>query len=190
MRNHRATASAATVALLMGCGTSASHKPYQDPSMDFASIHTVVVMPFGNLTRDTAAGERLREVFSTMLLATGAVYVVPPGEVWRAIARLGIQDPRAPTTEEITKIGALLKADAVIRGVVSEYGEVRSGSSVSNVISMRLEMYETSTGKSVWSAASTKGGVNFGDRLFGGGGAPMNDTSEQVVDDLLNKLFR
>jgi len=189
MRNRVFLASAA-ITLFAGCAGSASRKPYQDTNMDFASIRTVVVMPFGNLTRDSAAGERVREVFSTMLLATGAVYVVPPGEVWRGISRLAIQDPRSPTVEEVTKLGALLKADAVIRGVVQEYGEVRAGSSVSNVVSVRLEMYETSSGKVVWSAASTKGGVSFGDRLLGGGGVPLNDTTEQVADDLLNKLFR
>ncbi|HTP26718.1 MAG TPA: GNA1162 family protein [Anaeromyxobacteraceae bacterium] len=190
MRNRVLIASAATLSFLCSCAGSQSRKPFQDANMDFASIRTVVVLPFGNLSRDSSAGERVREVFSTMLLATGAVYVVPPGEVWRGISRLGVQDPRSPTTEEVTKLGALLKADAIIRGVVQEYGEVRAGSTVANVISVRLEMYETSTGKVVWSAASTKGGVGFGDRLLGGGGTPLNDTTEQVADDLLNKLFR
>jgi polysaccharide biosynthesis protein PelC len=189
MKPHRFVA-ITLFALALSCGGAAAHKPFQDSNMDFGSIKSVVVLPFSNLTRDSLAGERVREVLSTMLLATGAVYVIPPGEVMRGVMRLGMTDPRSPTVEEVVKLGTLLKADAVIRGVVKEYGEVRSGSSAANVVSVQLEMYETSTGKVVWAAASTKGGVGWSERLLGGGGAPINDTTEQVADDLINKLFK
>ena len=158
--------------------------------MDFGSVHTVAVMPFANLSRDGSAGERVREVFSNMLLASGTVYVVPPGEVARGIGLLNIQDPRYPSVEEITKLGKLVKADALIRGVVKEYGEVRSGTAAANSISVSMELYETGTGRTVWSATSTKGGIGFTDRLLGGGGEPMDEITEVVADDLLNKLFR
>ncbi len=187
------TLAATAVALglaLSACGGVNARKPYQDPAMDFGSIHTVAILPFANLSRESAAGERVREVFSSMLLASGAASVLPHGEVARGLSRLNVTDPRAPSLEEITKLGGLLKADAVIRGVVKEYGEVRSGSSVGNVVSVSLEMYETTTGKIVWSAASTKGGIGFGDRLLGGGGQAMDGVTEQVSDDLLGKLLR
>ena len=192
MNPNRARTAALLAALLVaaGCGGGAAHRTYQDASMDFGSIHTVAVLPFSNLSRESTGAERVREVFSNMLLATGTVYVLPPGEVMRGVNRIQLQDPRQPSVEEITKLGALLKADAVIRGVVKEYGEVRSGSSSGNVVSVGLEMYETSTGKIIWSATSTKGGIGFGDRLLGGGGEPMEVVTEQVADELLNKLFR
>ena len=75
-------------------------------------------------------------------------------------------------------------------GVVKEYGEVRSGSVSSNVISMSLQMFEVKTGKVVWSASSTKGGVSTMDRLFGGGGKPMNVVTEEAAVDLINKLYK
>jgi hypothetical protein len=180
----------ATALAVCGCGGGRARRSYQDANMDFGAIKTIAVLPFTNLSRDSAAGERVREVFSNMLLASGAVYVLPPGEVMRGITRLNLADPRLPSVEEVTKLGALLKADAVIRGVVKEYGEVRSGSSTGNVVSVSLEMYETATGKIVWTGASTKGGIGFGDRLLGGGGEPMDGVTEQVADDLLAKLFR
>jgi hypothetical protein len=157
--------------------------------MDFGSIKNIAVLPFGNLSRDTAAGDRFREVFSSALLASGAAYVIPQGEVARIIARLNVTDPRAPSVEEITKMGGLLKADAIIRGVVKEYGEVRSGTATGSVVSVSLEMYETATGKIVWSGGSTRGGVGFGDRLLGGGGQAMDGITEQVADDLLSKML-
>jgi hypothetical protein len=67
---------------------------------------------------------------------------------------------------------------------------VRSGNAVGNVVSVSVQMMDTASGKVVWSASTTKGGVSFGDRMLGGRGTPINDTTEAAVNDLLDKLFR
>lgn len=176
---------------LVSIAACASHGDiYRDPNMDFGGIKTVVVMPFANLTRDQMASERVRDVFMTMLLSTGGVYVVPAGEVAKGVLQAGILNPAAPTKEEIIKIATLLKAEAVITGVVREYGEVRSGTATANLISMSLQMTEAQTGKVIWSSSSTKGGIGMMDRLLGGGGAPLNDITETAVKDVINKLFQ
>jgi len=163
---------------------------YRDPNMDFGSIQTVAVMPFANLSKDNIAGDRVRDVFVNRLLATGAVYVVPSGEVAKGVVRAEIQNPAAPSPEEIVKLAKLIKVSAVITGVVREYGEVRSVTSSANAISLSLQMMEGQTGKVVWTASSTKGGITIWDRLFGGGGKPMNKITEKAVDDGINKLFK
>ena len=173
---------------LAGCATTGA--TYRDPNMDFGQIQTVAVMPFNNYTRDNIAGDRVRDVFTTLLQGTGAVYVVPPGEVARGINRIGIPNPASPTAEEITRFCGVVKADMVITGTVREYGEVRSGTSSANLISMSLQMMEAQTGKVVWSASSTKGGVSTSDRLLGGGGEPMNKVTEKAIDELLDMMFR
>jgi hypothetical protein len=173
--------------LLAGC---ASGNRYQDKKMDFGAIKTVAVLPLQNLSRDNLAGERVRDVFSTMLLSTGSLYVLPIGEVNRALVRGNVQQPAAPSQEEVVALGKLLAADALIVGTVKEYGEVRSGNSAANAISMSLEMFETQTGKVVWAGTTTKGGIGFWDRMLGGGGEPMNKVTEDAVRDLLNKLFK
>jgi hypothetical protein len=157
--------------------------------MDFATIQTVAVLPFANLARDQMVAERVRDVFVNKLLSTEAVYVLPVGEVGRGIGKLELSNPTAPTPEEVVKLGAFLKADAVITGVVREYGEVRSGTTTANVISMSIQLIEGGTGKVVWSASSTKGGISFWNRLFGGGGQPVNRVTEQAVDALFEKLL-
>ena len=162
---------------------------YRDPKMDFGSVQTVAVVPFSNLARDQVVAERVRDVFINRLLASGAVYVLPVGEVARGIAKLELQSPTSPTSEEIVKLGALIKADAVITGVVREYGEVRSGTTSANVISMSIQLIEAGTGKIVWSGSSTKGGISFWDRLIGGGGQPLNKVTEQAIDALFDKLL-
>ena len=178
--------------LLVVFTLSCAHNPgsYRDGKMDFSAITTVAVMPFANLSADNMAGERVRDAFSTMLLSTGAVYVLPPGEVARGISRVGVANPASPTAEEAVKLGGILNVNSVITGVVREYGEVRSSSTTANSISVSAAMTETQTGRVVWKAASTKGGIGFWDRLFGGGGKPMNIVTERAVDDLLGKLFQ
>jgi hypothetical protein len=162
---------------------------FRDPNMDFGSIHTVAVMPFVNLSRDIAPAERVRDVYITALLATGGVYVIPVGELNRGINRMGLPVPSAPSTEEAMKLGSFIKADALLTGTLREYGEVRSGSAMANIISVSMQMIETQTGRIVWSASTTKGGIGITDRLFGGGGEAMNPITEKAVDELINKLF-
>lgn len=162
---------------------------FRDPKMDFGSIQTVAVMPFANLARDQITAERVRDVFISRLLAAEAVYILPVGEVARGIVKTEVQAPSSPTVEEVVKLGAFLKVDAVITGVVREYGEARSGTSTANIISMSIQIIETGTGRVVWSASSTKGGISFWNRLIGGGGQPMNKVTEQAVDALFDKLL-
>jgi hypothetical protein len=173
---------------LGGCATT--EEVYRDPNMDFGAIQTVAVLPFLNLTRDNLAAERVRDVFINKLLSTGAVYVLPAGEVARGVATVDVQNPFSPSPEEIVKLGPIIKVQAVITGVVKEYGEVRSGTTSANLISLSLQMIETQTGKVVWTASTTKGGISTWDRLFGGGGQAMNDITEKAVNDLINKLFK
>ncbi len=163
---------------------------YHDQNMDFGAIQTVAVMPLANLTRENLAADRLRDVFITKLLSTGAVYVLPVGEVARGILRAEIQTPTAPSPEEIVKLAGIVKVQAVITGAVREYGEVRAGTTAANVVSVSLQMVETQTGRVVWSASSTQGGITLTDRLFGGGGQPMDKVTEKAINDLINKLFK
>ena len=174
--------------LLIACASSKS--TYIDPNMDFGAVKNVAVMPFVSLARDPIVAERVRDVFINRLMATGAVYVVPVGEAARGVARGEVQNPSAPSPEEAVKLGGIIKVQAVITGTVREYGEVRSGTASSNIISISLQMIETQTGKVVWTDSSTRGGISIWDRLFGGGGKPMNKVTEKAVNDLISRLLK
>jgi hypothetical protein len=203
--------------LLAGCATTSAPPDYTSQQMDFSAVRSVAVLPFLNLSSDdqagervrdafmgmllateaiyvlppgeVEAGERVRDAFMGMLLATEAIYVLPPGEVARGINLVGMRTPETPTIEEITKFQALLEVDAVITGVLREYGPVRSGSAEANLLSLSLQMSETQTGTTVWSASSTKGGISMSDRMLGSGGQPMNDVTIEAINDLLDQLF-
>ncbi len=175
---------------VVACAPGSSLTYFHDPDMDFAAIRTVAVMPFANLTRGQLAAERVRDIFANSLLATGAVYVMPAGEVARGISRAGMTNPTAPSHEEIVRFAGIVRVDAIITGVVTEYGEVRSGTTSANVISFSLQMFEAQTQRVVWTASATEGGITIWDRLFGSGGKPMNDVTMVAVDDVLDKLFQ
>lgn len=189
-RRVRIGAASVVIALLLASCSQVTSTVYRDPNMDFGALQVVGVMPFQNLTRDSLAGDRVRDVFINRLLSTGAFYILPVGEVARAAARLELPSASAPTPEEVVKLGGILKAQAVITGVVQEYTEVRSGSSTANVVSISVQMLESQSGRIVWTATSTKGGITVWDRLFGGGGQPMNDTTQDAVNDVITKLFK
>lgn len=181
----------AGISLAAGCaGAKPAEVTYHDSAMDFSLVQKVAVLPFMNLTQTNAAAERVRDVFMTMLQATGSSYVLPPGEVARGVERSSVASPLAPTSEDVVNLGKVLGVDAVLTGVVREYGEVRSGSTSAGVVSLSVQMLETQTGKIVWSASSTRGGVDASDRLFGGGGQPMDQVTADAVRDLLDKLYR
>jgi len=181
---------AAVIIFLHSCAAKMTEDVYVDPNMDLNAIRSVAVMPFDNFAREQKAAERVRDVVINMLLATGEIYVIPTGEVTRGANLAGISRPSTPSKDEAVKLAALVKVDAIITGVVREYGEVRSGATASNVVSMSLQLIEGQTGRVVWTASSTKGGVNIMDRLFGGGGDPMNDVTEKVVNELIEKYFK
>jgi len=174
---------------LSSCATHSKLEVYRDPNFDFGAVRIVAVMPFENLTKETQATNRVRDVFMNMLLSTGAIYVLPSGEVARGLTRAGLEKATALSAEDAVRLGGIVKANAVITGVVREYGEVRSGSSSANVISLSLQMMETQTGRVVWNGSSTRGGITASDRLFGGGGRPMDDVTRDAVIEVLNKLF-
>ena len=183
-------ATLALVALAPACaGKKSAEVTYRDPKMDFSLVQKVAVLPFENLTTANTAAERVRDVFMTMMQATGSSYVVPPGEVARGLDRASVARPTTPTAEDVVNLGKVVGVDAVITGVVREYGEVRSGSSSAGVVSVSLQMMETQSGKEVWSASATRGGVDAADRLFGGGGEPMDQVTADAVRDLLDRLF-
>jgi TolB-like protein len=171
-----------------GCA-STQQEIYRDPKMDIGAIYTVAVMPFVNLSRDQLASDRVRDVFTTMLLADGRMYVVPAGELQRQVSLAGIGNPYAPTNEEVIKLGKMLKVQGVITGVIREYGEVRSGAAMGNVISLSVQLTEVDTGKVVSSVGTTKGGIGVVERLFGGGGEPMNDVTAKALKDVIKKLL-
>lgn len=174
---------------LMFCAGCSTTDTYFEPAMDFGSLEAVAVLPFQDLTQGHDAARRVRDTFVGMLLASEAVYVLPLGEVALGLSKIKGLPREGPSAAQIRELSKILKVEAVITGVLREYGTVRSGSTSANVVSLSLQMIEATTGRVIWSASSTKGGVTMWDRLLGTRAEPMNVVTEEVVNDLLDRLF-
>jgi polysaccharide biosynthesis protein PelC len=186
----RSGIAAVLLTLVAGCAAKhATEATYHAPTMDFSLVRTVAVMPFANMSTTQTADERVRDVFMTMLQATGQIYVLPMGEVQRGLSRVEMSNPTAPSDQDVVALSKILGCDAVVTGSVLEYGEARSGSASASYISVSVQMLEAGSGKLVWSAQSTKGGISAADRMFGGGGQPMNVVTVDAVSQLLDELF-
>lgn len=186
-----ATGVAVFALIALGCASQGGGEvTFHDPNMDFGLIQSVAVLPFENLTSAAKAEEQVRDVFMTMLQATEAFYVHPPGEVRRTVSRVQPDSHSTPTAEEAVRLATNLEADVVITGRVLEFGRVRSGTAGANVCSVSVKMLEGQTGRVIWSASATSGGIGMSERLLGGGGEPMNLVVSQAVNDLLDRLFR
>jgi len=186
----RACIALVLLASAAGCASKRqAEATFHEPTMDFSLVRTVAVMPFANLSTTQTADERVRDVFMTMLQATAQMYVLPMGEVQRGLSRVEMPNPTAPSDQEVVALAKVLSCDAVITGSVLEYGEARSGSAAASYISVTVQMLEAGSGKLVWSAQATKGGITAADRMFGGGGQPMNVVTVDAVSQLLDELF-
>ena len=185
---HRLALLCLATLLLPGCSLR-SQDLYRDQSMDFGAVRTIAVLPLVNFSRDAQSSDRIRDVLATNLLASGGIYVIPSGETARGIVAAGLANPSAPSVDEVVKLCRILKTDAVMTGCIREYGSLKSSSAVADVVSLSLQLIEGQTGRIVWSASATEGGIGIKERLLGGGGDPINNVSEKAINEIINKLF-
>lgn len=174
--------------LSLGCRGSATYHISQD--MDFGSVKRVAVLPLDNLTNERYAGEIVRQVVISELLASGLVDVVVPGEVIAAIQKLRLKPEESLNAEQIKAVGKDLKVQAVILGSVGRFGEVRVGNISAPEISITLMMADTSSGSIVWSATRTSGGAGFMARHFGARSDTMSESVLKVVREILRTLTK
>jgi PBP1b-binding outer membrane lipoprotein LpoB len=175
------------VFLFSGCrGNAPVH--HVNPNVDFSFFKRVAVMPLDNLTNDRSAGDIIRQVVISELLASGVVDVVIPGEVMAAINNLGIQNITSLSKKEINALGKALNVEAVIMGSVDQYGHIRSGNVSAPEVTISLMMAEVETGNIIWSITLTRGGASFWTRHFGTKSMTISETVQTVVREAVRTL--
>jgi TolB-like protein len=182
-----------TVALMVifipSCGGMSTPSFYINQNIDFSFIKKVAVLPFENLTSDKFAGDIVRQVVISELLATGLVEVVVPGESISAVEKLSGKPGGPLNAGQIQAIGKSLKVQAVIIGAVEKYGENRQGNISSPEVTITLMMADTSSGSVIWSVTRTQGGAGFWSRHFGARSDTMSETVLKVVKEALKTLY-
>ncbi|MEW6570410.1 MAG: hypothetical protein AB1390_04450 [Nitrospirota bacterium] len=174
---------------ISGCGGKGSPAFYISQDVDFSFIKRVAVLPLENLTNEKFAGDAVRQVVISELLASGLVDVVCPGDVASALDSLKIKHGQTLNAEQIKAVGKALKVQAVIMGAVNKYGEIREGNVSAPEVSITLLMADTSSGSIIWSITKTRGGPSFWAKHFGARSDTMSETVLKVVREAIQTLY-
>ncbi len=162
---------------------------YVSEDVDLSFIKRIAVMPFDNLTNDKFAGEVVRHVVVSELLATGVADVVVPGQGIDVFNKMGIKSVSSLNEKQIIEIGRSLKVQALILGTIEQYGETKTGSVSAPEVTVTLMMADTTSGTIVWSITNTRGGASFMARHFGARSDTLSETVLAVVRESVQTLF-
>jgi hypothetical protein len=176
--------------VICGCGGKSNPGFYINQDIDFSFIKRVAVLPLDNLTGDKFAGDAVRHVVMSELLATRLVEVSCPGDAIAALESLKIKPGQALNAEQIKAVGKSLNVQAVVLGAVNKCGEVREGNISSPEVTITLMMADAGSGSIIWSITKTQGGAGFLARHFGARSATMSETLLSVVREALITLYK
>jgi TolB-like protein len=173
---------------LAGCGTMGP-ATYVHPSYDFSRVKKVAVLPLENLASDQTAGEKMRKVVVTELLATGVVDAIEPGQVNRVLAQQNVQNTTAMSPDDFKKVGAALGAQLLIVGSVESYDRVPVGGVQAPEVTLTLRGVDAETGTVVWATSHTQGGATVAARLFGLTGDSLSEVARKTAHEAVVSLF-
>lgn len=178
------------VIIAFGCSGQGTPSFYVRQDYDFSFIKRVAVLPLDNITNERFAGETVRQVVISELLATGLVDVAVPGESVAAIEKLGIKSVSSLNAEQIKAMGNALKVQAIVFGSVGKFGEARTGNISAPEVSITLMMADAGSGSIIWSVTKTGGGASFMARHFGARSETMSETVLRVVREAIQTLYK
>lgn len=174
-----------------GCSNSALIYHVRE-DVDFSYFKKVAVMPLENLTNERTAGDVVKNVVISELLASGLVDVAVPGDVLTALSDLEIKNGHGATLSEkqIKAIGKALNVEGIVIGAVEQYGETRLGNFSAPEVTITLMLVDAGSGNIVWSITRSRGGANFMARHFGAKADTMSETVLAVVREAVSTLTR
>ena len=177
------------MAFFSACAT-ASSPTYVHPKYDFSLVKKVAVLPLENLSQEQQAGERVRKIVVSELLAAGILDVIEPAQVNRALNDQGIQSITSLSTKQMQDVGKTLGAQALILGSVDVYDRINIGGGSFAEVALTLRAVDITSGAVIWSISKSAGGTGVVGRLFGFGGDTMYEATQKAVNAAVRTLFQ
>ena len=155
-------------------GCAGGLRLYVNPQAEPAAYTKIALLPFGNLTTERFAPERVSRALESALLATDRYSIMGVGEFFPILQRGGV-DPGnlAADPEKLKTLTASVGVTGILRGVVSEYRVQRAGQEEYPLVAFDAELVDGPTGTVVWRATVTARGRSSltllglsGDRSF------------------------
>lgn len=177
------------MAFFSACAT-ASSPSYIHPRYDFSVVQKIAVLPLENLTQDQQAGERVRKIVVSELLAAGVLDVVEPAQVNRVLNEQQIQSISSLASKQIQEISKSLGVQALILGSVDTYDRITVGGGSFAEVAITLRAIDAETGTVIWSTSKSAGGAGVFGRLFGFGGDTIYEATQKAVRTAVRTLFQ
>jgi len=174
--------------LLAGCGSKNVRESFFRQDVDLGFIETVAVLPFENNSNDKFAGERLRDITITHVLARQIFDVMDKGIVDNALKEEAI-DMRTPLgSTSLKRLAQVLGVQAFLLGTIDQIEEGRKGNYTCPRIALTYRLVEANTGTILWQASGSRSGDSLGGRLFGLEPEDNFQVARGLADELLVTL--
>jgi TolB-like protein len=129
-------------------------------SVNLYPVKRIAILPFDNLSDEINAGERVTHVFIASLHKERVVQILELGEVERFLIRNRIRSTSQIDLGLLSALGRELGVDAVLLGIVDEYGyRIMSGELIP-VVGITIRMLDTKTGKIMLAASYSRSGMD------------------------------
>ena len=158
MKHLREACAIAVLALLTGCGNSAS--VWVSPDVGSVDSRTYAVMAFENRLPNEQqkdypeAAEVVRDAFETAMLGRGA-RLVERAKVEHLLAELARSKSPMHTTENAVKVGRLANAGAVVWGAAHSFFRGKAFGRYTTV-GFSVKAVDAETGAILWKGSHTK----------------------------------
>jgi hypothetical protein len=180
--------------LLAAGGCATGLKLYVNPQADPGAYTKIGLIPFGNLTSERFAPERVARALESALLATDRYSIMGVGEFFPLLQRGGVDANRlAADPEKLKAVTAAAGVTGILRGVVTEYKVQRVGQEEYPLVAFDAELIDGPTGTVVWRATiHTRGRSSLallgmsGERSFA---QVTGNACEQAVASLRSRGF-
>jgi hypothetical protein len=180
----------AALALFAAAGCASGSRLFVNPQADLTAYQKVALLPFGNLTGDRFAAERVSRALMTELIADGPWKLVEPAEFWAKLGEIG-GHPGADGVIPPAKLkdaAAQMGVQGVIRGAVTEYQIARINGGDLPVVGFDVEMIDAPTGEVVWRTGISSGGRGRVPVVGGQGSRSLGVATQQACARLVEKL--
>ncbi len=173
---------------LISCAKKGTMRHFVRQEIDPSYIKRVAVLKFENHSKEKYAGERLRDITTTEILAMGLFDVVD-----KAVVSIILQEEtggKAEALDRITlkRIAKKLKVQGLMIGSVDTYEEKRDRNYSYPVVALTLRLIDGASGQIIWQASGTETGYSTSERLFGITPKDLSQVSFQLVERLLKTL--
>lgn len=169
------------------------HRIYVNPEADMTYYEKVAIIPFGNLSSERSAGEKVTEAFMTELLIAQKIQITDPGDVYHtvsAITQSGSIGGILLKQDHLMKISNELGVQGIIEGVVHTLEMARIGQEQYPLISLTVRLIDAQKGTIVWQSSYTRQGGPTVPILNIGETYTLGKLTQQATRELVDRFVK